>query len=374
MTNIPPPSSASETPEADLPASFSESPPVVVEATHAATVTETYQEETSASPPEPPSIDTVSLPLAVETLVTSESSFVQAHVPAVAEPVDAPIVSDVKVKEDVGSPSDVGTPSSSVGEVLAPPLSAPVATLTSEQFYSWYSPHFSLKKTQYLVHVGFLNTEIFDHPFTRALADALPKWDEEWKRVKGYPLLMDTKLPNFNRKSYESVLEKIYRTSYVFNDNFPSPPKSGWITTSDYLSKINDFVRNKISCKFIDGPEIMAQKLTEIANSLDLRSEYFSRNYDDGYYAYHFYVYIPVEIDDGTPATGKHEVAVEIQISTQLKEVMYEILHKFYADERSKSFSQDWKWKVGSAKFKSGYLSHTLHMLEGMIVELRDKK
>nr|WP_315253448.1 hypothetical protein [uncultured Duganella sp.] len=251
-------------------------------------------------------------------------------------------------------------------------VGVPAEKMTSAQFHDWYSGHFALKRAQYLVHLGFLNTEIMDHNFTKELAALLPIWDEECKQAKGYPLLMDVRLSNFNRKSYESVLEKVYRTSYVFNKSFPDAPSAGWITTQNYLSRINDLVRNKISCKFIDGPEIIAQKMTEIANRLGLRSEYFSRNYDDGYYAYHFYVYIPIEIDDGTPAAGKHEVAIEIQISTQLKEVMYEILHKFYADERSKSFSEDWKWKVGSAKFKSGYLSHTLHMLEGMIVELRD--
>jgi ppGpp synthetase/RelA/SpoT-type nucleotidyltranferase len=272
--------------------------------------------------------------------------------------------------ESTSAPAAASTDKTTSTE--APILDTSTKKLTSSQFHDSYSTNFALKKTQYMVHLGFLNTEILDHNFTKQLEASLSKWDEECKREKGYPLLMDVRLPNFNRKSYESVIEKIYRTCYVFNKNYPNAPTTGWITTQNYLSSINDLVRNKISCKFIDGPQIIAQKLKELANTLGLRSEYFSRNYDDGYYAYHFYVYIPVEIDDGTPAAGKHEIAVEIQISTQLKEVMYEILHKFYANERSKSFSDDWKWQVGSAKFKSGYLSHTLHMLEGMIVELRD--
>lgn len=247
--------------------------------------------------------------------------------------------------------------------------------MSEPDFFSWFESqeNISFRKSQFGMHAGYLFTEVQSHPFVLELSKTLVVWDDECKRDNNYPLLMDAELPPFNRKSYDSFLNKIYRSCCVYNNKFPAAPDAGWITDANYLSVINDLVRNKISCKFIDGPRILSAKLVELAAKHGLRAEYSSRNYDDGYYAYHVYVYFPLIIDLGTSPAVTHEVAVEIQISTQLKEVMYEILHKFYADDRSKVFKDDWKWDLGSLKFKSGYLSHTLHMLEAMIVELRDE-
>lgn len=247
--------------------------------------------------------------------------------------------------------------------------------MLQEDFFSWFESQerITFRKSQFGMHAGYLFTEVQSHAFVVEMSKSLALWDAEFQSSKNYPLLMNVELLPFNRKSYESFLNKVYRTCCVYNSKFPSEPDAGWITDLNYLSVINDLVRNKISCKFIDGPEILSIKLVELAAKHGLRAEYSSRNYDDGYYAYHVYVYFPIVIDLGTSPAVTHEVGVEIQISTQLKEVMYEILHKFYADDRSKVFKEDWKWDTASLKFKSGYLSHTLHMLEAMIVELRDK-
>ena len=246
---------------------------------------------------------------------------------------------------------------------------------SQERFFLWYRNHKKqvVGKNHTLIHFAYFYTEFQDHPFTKALSNSLDIWNNEYIKEKNHPLLMDVEIPPYNRKTYDSYLNKIYRQCYVENKNFPAPPKRGWINDTNFLYKINDLVRNKISCKFIDGPELIAKKLKDLATTHGLRSEYSSRYYDDGYYAYHFYVYFPIDITTGPLACGPNEVAVEIQISTQLKEVMYEILHKFYADDRSKTVKDDWKWDIGSLKFKSGYLSHTLHLLEAMIVELRNE-
>lgn len=261
----------------------------------------------------------------------------------------------------------------------AAPTAAPAPevsrSMSQSDFFHWLQVHsnISFRQTLFSMHSGYLANEVQNHPFILDLSKDLATWDLDSQDNLGYPLLMESELKPFHRKSHESFLNKIYRTDCVYNSNFPLPPDGGWIDENSYLSRINDLIRNKISCKFIDGPEILAQKMVELANKHSLRAEYSSRNYDDGYYAYHFYVYLPIKIDAGSLPPITHDVAIEIQISTQLKEVMYEILHKFYADERSKVFKEDWKWDTGSLKFKSGYLSHTLHMLEAMIVELRNE-
>ena len=248
--------------------------------------------------------------------------------------------------------------------------------MSKAAFILWYKKTTKIdlqRNTLYNMHVRYITSEVENHTFTRQLGAILKVWDDDNLTNTGYPLLMKNELDPFNQKSSNSFVDKVYRTCLVYNKNFPSSPEGGWITLENYPDRINDLVRNKIACKFIDGPEILAKKIVELAEKNGLTANYSSRNYDDGYYAYHVYIVFPIHFDDGVGPVVVKNVSVEIQVSTQLKEVMYEILHKFYADERSKIFQPDWKWDIHSLKFKSGYLAHTIHLLEAMIVEVRNK-
>jgi hypothetical protein len=68
-------------------------------------------------------------------------------------------------------------------------------------------------------------------------------------------------------------------------------------------------------------------------------------------------------------------VEVEIQLTTQLQEVLRSLTHPFYEAERllRNPDKGKWKWDFSSGRFKVGYLSHTLHLLESVILETRDK-
>jgi hypothetical protein len=67
-------------------------------------------------------------------------------------------------------------------------------------------------------------------------------------------------------------------------------------------------------------------------------------------------------------------VEIEIQITTQLQEVLRSLTHKFYEAQRLQVVPDKgkWKWDFKSNRFKVGYLSHTLHLLESVILESRD--
>ena len=67
---------------------------------------------------------------------------------------------------------------------------------------------------------------------------------------------------------------------------------------------------------------------------------------------------------------------IEIQITTQLQEVIRKLLHSYYEGKR-KSFNfadQSWKWKYQSNEFSASYLGHILHYIEGLIVQTREKQ
>ncbi len=67
---------------------------------------------------------------------------------------------------------------------------------------------------------------------------------------------------------------------------------------------------------------------------------------------------------------------VEIQLTTQLQEILYKITHKNYEvlrDQRIEGDRSAWKWEVKTNRFRAGYLGHTLHLLEAIIMDLRDE-
>jgi len=178
-----------------------------------------------------------------------------------------------------------------------------------------------------------------------------------------------------HQKSFESSLNKEYRANVIRNFSFPREPRSGWIKPESWFSSINDLIRTTIICKFIDGPKFIAERLKTYGESLGLSCEYVPQQRDDGYYAYHFYIKLPVPVFDRNWVETVNDISIEIQLTTQLQEILYQITHRYYESTRDKFISDPhaWKWEVGSSRFRAGYICHTLHLLEGIILELRDK-
>ena len=74
--------------------------------------------------------------------------------------------------------------------------------------------------------------------------------------------------------------------------------------------------------------------------------------------------------------TERVDVSIEIQITTQLQEVIRKLLHKYYEDRRKRIIEEDikWQWNYKSDEFIANYLGHILHYVEGMIMEIREKQ
>ncbi len=198
------------------------------------------------------------------------------------------------------------------------------------------------------------------------------KEDEEKETV----LLMAPSELNitWDEKKYASVLDKVYRYNVVENLAWPSEPSDGWMKPENWFSRLYDTVRTRIVCKYIDGPKFLAEQLYALAKDLKLESEFSSRQKDDGYYAYHFYSKIPARILIGAKLE-RVKVAVEIQITTQLQDVLNQITHLYYEEKRIRRESDpsSWKWDFDDNRFRVGYLSHTLHLLEAIILEARTR-
>lgn len=227
----------------------------------------------------------------------------------------------------------------------------------------------------YETNVNNILTSVTQHPFFIGFSAEAARWQDEYHRETNSILFMDSDEPHLCVKSFRSVVDKTFRMNILWNKAFPEAPNRGWVNLQNIYAQLNDLVRGSLVCRFIDGPERVARHIAEYASRLDLVSRSYSQERDDGYYAFHVYVIFPVRVFDVDWNEAAVSVEVEIQITTQLQEVLRSLTHHLYESQRLQvaETSGKWKWEFTSSRFKIGYLSHALHLLESVIVESRDR-
>jgi hypothetical protein len=99
----------------------------------------------------------------------------------------------------------------------------------------------------------------------------------------------------------------------------------------------------------------------------------YSQQRDEGYYAHHYYAFfdVPIVNPEWTSTTAK--MSLEIQVTTQLQEILGDITHPYFQRSRIDPRVKDnnWKWEIGTNRFRSAYMAHALHLLEAIIIDLR---
>lgn len=212
------------------------------------------------------------------------------------------------------------------------------------------------------------------HPFFAHFSQNTEAWNVEYEKQTRSKLFTSNGEPKLTTKVYESVVEKTFRRNILLNNNFPDPPDTGWLNYDSVYEHFNDLVRGSLVCRFIDGPAFVANAIVAYAEECGLESRQYSHERDDGYYAYHVYVKFPISIFDLKFEKAEKMVEVEIQLTTQLQEVLRSLTQRHYEAERliPNPDRGKWKWEFSSSRFKVGYLSHTLHLLESVILEARD--
>lgn len=227
----------------------------------------------------------------------------------------------------------------------------------------------------YDVNLNTTFNEISKHKFFSELQTQLEIWDQEYFANTSTRLLMADSPPELKQKPFESAIDKSFRVNILWNDNFPEPPKKGWVTADNLYFYFNDLIRCFIVCRFIDGPRYLTNNLMKFAKSLGLERRQYSQERDDGYYAYHYYVKFHLDFLNSNWDTIQSQFEVEIQVTTQLQDILRSLTHNFYRTNRllAEKDTSKWKWDFESNRFRVGYLSHTLHLLESIILESRDK-
>lgn len=175
-------------------------------------------------------------------------------------------------------------------------------------------------------------------------------------------------------KPFTSVIDKAFRSNVLYNNRFPKPPPEGAIESSALYETIEDLLRTRLVCKYMDGPRFVCEELKRFCDQNAIESKFRELSTAAGYYAWHFYFRAPAELMLDASVVQK-DVWVEIQVSTQLAEVITALTHELYETRRSLGPVQrdnDWKWDASSREFRSAYLGHGLHLLEGVIQNLKD--
>lgn len=208
------------------------------------------------------------------------------------------------------------------------------------------------------------------------LIDSLAKFSVEYYAKTNYQLLTNDFKPILVTKSWNSFFEKTYRRNIVFNKNFPAEPYGGWVTPENWIENTNDILRTFFVVKYLDGVEFLMNKICESlkSNALKCKNHYEAR--DEGYYAVHIYTQDSFEIPKIDWDTESKTVKIELQITTQLQEVIGKLTHQMYESRRVKidKLDKKWQWDYESEEFTTNYLGHILHYVEGMIMEVRNKQ
>lgn len=210
--------------------------------------------------------------------------------------------------------------------------------------------------------------------FWRLLCRNLNEFNDEYYGEYGSDLLKEKKAPTVFKKPFLSFIDKVYRENIIDNENFPGEPTSGWITPENWFSKINDILRTTIVVRYLDGIEYLGTRLEALCSKhsrLVDKCHYLARI--DGYYAAHLYFSIEFEIPGMKWDTQRVNSSIEIQITTQVKEVIKDLLHPHYVRRRLKRSSEEdiWQWQYDSPEFATNYLGHIIHYVEGMMVGIR---
>lgn len=180
----------------------------------------------------------------------------------------------------------------------------------------------------------------------------------------------------FATKPFDSFLLKTFRTNILENSLWPNEPEGGWLQPENWISRANDIVRTCITVKYLDGVEFLLKKLHETAEQDGAESWKYYVGGVDGYYAGHLYVRREYEVPKLNFNTEYIPVTVELQITTQIHEVIRRLLHKHFEQRRKKTPTrpEEWQWDYRSEEFATNYLGHLLHYIDGMIMDLRERK
>jgi hypothetical protein len=212
--------------------------------------------------------------------------------------------------------------------------------------------------------------------FWSGLAAFLERTDDEFRLAhSNFRLLKSRAAPGLMVKPFSSSVEKAFRRNVLRNAAWPEEPDGGWVLTSNWLGTLGDIIRTQLQVQYLDGVEFLSDRLQEYAAGFDIDVTTSLQARWEGYYAAHLGFEIDVPLFDRKFRKVNQDVAVELQVTTQLKEVIFDLTHRYYEPRRLKAVQsppEEWCWDYRAPDFTANYLGHVLHYVEGAVAKLRE--
>ena len=237
----------------------------------------------------------------------------------------------------------------------------------------------SVKTENYYLSVtNKISADFRQSGFWLSLTNQLTQLNQEYYlNTKYYLFSREVPLPpEVHIKPFSSFLLKTFRKNVVDNEGWPAAPPGGWVLPAAWFTQINDIIRTYFVVKYLDGVSFFVDKLQAHCRCSNLTCDVAYEAKEEGYYAAHTYVTYPCEVPEENWDTRMIDVQIEIQVTTQLQEVIRRLLHKYYEQRRktARSDSVKWQWDYTSEEFAANYLGHILHYVEGMIMDVRNRQ
>lgn len=250
-----------------------------------------------------------------------------------------------------------------------------------EQYQKWLKENHKIEITDklrnnYETSVDKMKQQFNKSVFWKQFSVKLREYNDEYLLDNNFQLLQAISVPEILTKPFDSLLLKAFRKNILENKDFPKSPTDGWIFPNNWYSRINDILRMLIVVKYLDGVEFIVGKIDSLCKEIKRDFSCVFEAREVGYYAVHLYTKEEFEIPRMDWDTDKVTASIEIQITTQLQEVIRKLLHKYYEERRvlQPQTEELWQWNYRSNEFATNYLGHILHYVEGMIMEIREKE
>jgi hypothetical protein len=204
-------------------------------------------------------------------------------------------------------------------------------------------------------------------PFWALAKKRLDQWRTEYRTDTDADLLPSSGLPNFSPKAEKSIRDKLFRRCR----QCPDYVKDAIRKDGPPIPCIDDLVRTRVSCRFIDGVEFLASKFVALATEMMISVQRERKGRIDGYFAQH----VTVEQEVFFRFAGSVEstkIVCEIQVASELATRMWDASHPLYEIARSRTVAPEkWQWDAQDPHFIANQLGHMIHLADGLLVHLR---
>jgi hypothetical protein len=210
--------------------------------------------------------------------------------------------------------------------------------------------------------------EISVCPFWNEANQQFNQWRVDYQDETKVPLLTQPELPPFVGKGQARIMSKLYQRRFK-DENYKSEvfPES-----RVPVPRLNDLVRTRIACQYIDGVEFLASRLFELMNEMELNPTRSREGRLEGYFAQHltFEEHVLYRFG-GSPR--QVIITCEVQVATDMSTRIWEATHKIYeATRETDEEAEEWQWNPQDPRFISRQLGHMIHLADGLLVQLRE--